>query len=306
MATEEQFQTLMSMVSSMTAKLEQLQEDVSSMKEDQKSMKEDQKSMKEDQKKLNGKLEELQKDQKEIQGPLGLQKKLMKPLYTIKPVPEDVISVLTTDTFRNNVLELYKMRYCIVLSQLFPCQKPDYWFPAATEHIVPRQQWQTAKFCGFQATDARNGLPLLKDLELKYQAGHFTVIPTGVFVDDAVQLEIHVAGSHKDVWIRHRERDGCDNGQVKGLKRNARGTTSLCNLRFGDLDKKTIVVRPKPYMRALYLKADMAHDQHPHDLPHPSQYLDRYTNDCEAMKGELFQRLPAGNGYQEQSALEAS
>ena len=298
MATEEQFQTLMSMVSSMTAKLEQLQEDVSSMKGDQKSMKEDQKSMKEDQKKLNDKLEELQ-------GSLDLQKKLMKPLYTIKPVPEDVISVLTTDTFRNNVLELYKMRYCIVLSQLFPCQKPDYWFPAATAHIVPRQQWQTANLCGFQATDARNGLPLLKDLELKYQAGHFTVIPTGVFVDDAVQLEIHVAGSPKDVWIRYRERDGCDNGQVKGLKRNVRGT-SLCNLRFGDLDKKTIVVRPKPYMRALYLKANMAHDQHPHDLPHPSRYLDRYTSDCEAMKGELFQRLLAGNGYQEQSALEAS
>ena len=117
MATEEQFQTLMSMVSSMTAKLEQLQEDVSSMKEDQKSMKEDQKSMKEDQKKLNGKLEEPQKDQKEIQGSLDLQKKLMKPLYTIKPVPEDVISVLTTDTFRNNVLELYNLRYCIVLSR---------------------------------------------------------------------------------------------------------------------------------------------------------------------------------------------
>ena len=110
MATEEQFQTLMSMVSSMTAKLEQLQEDVSSMKEDQKSMKEDQK-------KLNGKLEEPQKDQKEIQGSLDLQKKLMKPLYTIKPVPEDVISVLTTDTFRNNVLELYNLRYCIVLSR---------------------------------------------------------------------------------------------------------------------------------------------------------------------------------------------
>ena len=257
MATEEQFQTLVSMVSYMTAKLEQFQEDVSSMKEDQKSMKsmkedqkklndkleelqedvssmkEDQKSMKEDQKKLNDKLEELQKDQKEIQGSLDLQKKLMKPLYTIKPVPEDIISVLTTDTFRNNVLELYKMRYCIVLSQLFPCQKPDHWFPAATQHIV---------------------------------------IPTGVFVDDAVQLELHVADSHKNVWIRYRERDGWDNGQIKGLKRNARGTYSLCNLRFGDLDKKIITVRPKPYMRALYLKADMAHDPHPHDLPHLFQY----------------------------------
>ena len=39
---------------------------------------------------------------------------------------------------------------------------------------------------------------------------------------------------------------------------------------------------------------------------HPNIWIATPTNDCEAMKGELFQRLLAGNGCQEQSALEAS
>ena len=62
----------MSMVSSMTAKLEQLQEDVSSMKEDQKSMKEDQKSMKEDQKSMKEDQKSMKEDQKKLNGKLYL------------------------------------------------------------------------------------------------------------------------------------------------------------------------------------------------------------------------------------------
>ena len=289
--------------------LQSLQEDIKSVKVNQQSLQEDIKSVKgsikslqENHEKvlgtLDGKLEELQQS-------LALQKKLMKPLYTIKPVPEDVVSVLTSDTFRNNVPQLYARRSCVVLSQLFPCRDQDFWFPAATEHIVPRQQWQTACLYGFEATDAQNGLPLLKDLELKCQAGHFTFIPTGLFMADSVELEIHVAESHKNVRIKYRDHNGRDDGQVRGWKRDGRGKYIFCDLVFGDLHQQIINVRPKPYMRALYLKADMAHDQHP-DLPHPSDYLDHYTKDCEAMKGVLFQKLLGGNGGQQQSAIEAS
>ena len=43
-------------------------------------------------------------------------------------------------------------------------------------------------------------------------------------------------------------------------------------------------------MRALFLKADMAHKKYP-ELPNPFDLQTRYIEGCDAMKAELIQRL---------------
>ena len=99
--------------------------------------------------------------------------------FRILPVPDDFQSSLRDGTWSKKVKAHYQVDYCTVLSQLFPQSDLSYWFPAVSEHIVPKGQWQFAKGLGFEVSHSRNGLLLLKHLEKTYQAGKWTLIPTG-------------------------------------------------------------------------------------------------------------------------------
>lgn len=201
--------------------------------------------------------------------------------FRILPVPDDLESSLRDGTWSKKVKAHYQVDYCTVLSQLFPQSDLSYWFPAVSEHIVPKGQWQFAKGLGFEVSHSRNGLLLLKHLEKTYQAGKWTLIPTGNHAN-GVELKIYVSNDLKAKQIEYED------GTVVCGKRGAKGR--LKHLTFGDLHEKTICVHPPPYMCSLYLKAQMAHGEY-EELPNPWHCAENYEKQCGAMKEELFQRL---------------
>jgi len=201
--------------------------------------------------------------------------------FRILPVPDDFESSFRDGTWSKKVKAHYEVEYCTVLSQLFPQSYLYYWFPAVSEHIVPKGQWQLAKGLGFKVSDSRNGLLLLKHLEKTYHAGKWTPIPTGNHAN-GVELKIYVSNDLKAKQIEYED------GTVVCGKEGGKG--KLKHLTFGDLHEKIICVNPPPYMRSLYLKAQMAHGEC-EELPNPQRCAENYEKQCGAMKEELFQRL---------------
>ena len=82
--------------------------------------------------------------------------------FRILPVPDDLESSLRDGTWSKKVKAHYQVDYCTVLSQLFPQSDLSVWFPAVSEHIVLKGQWQFAKSLGFEVSHSRNGLLLLE------------------------------------------------------------------------------------------------------------------------------------------------
>ena len=222
----------------------------------------------------------------------------VSPLYSIQAVSEDVVTQLTDGTFNETARELYGTSSCVILGQLFSSSTHEQekycsrFFRAVAEHIVPKAQWTVAVNWGFQATDARNALFLLKHVELKYQAGHLSLIPDQFQApagEDRVRLVVEISKAHMDTIIRYKgHRDGEYYDQPVWGRKN--GVGELTMLRFGDLHGETISVHPRPHMRALFLKADMAHRQHP-ELTSPFHIRDRYTSYCPQMRRGLLKRL---------------
>ena len=124
--------------------------------------------------------------------------------FRILPVPDDFESSFRDGTWSKKVKAHYEVEYCTVLSQLFPQSYLYYWFPAVSEHIVPKGQWQLAKGLGFKVSDSRNGLLLLKHLEKTYQAGKWTLIPTGNHAN-GVELKIYVSNDLKAKQIEYED-----------------------------------------------------------------------------------------------------
>ena len=207
---------------------------------------------------LQKQVQNLQQDQDSMSKDINT---FVTPLYRMHPVPEDVVSQLTDKTFHETAKKYYGgTDSCVVLRQLFSSEDgapwyASHWYPAVAGHIVPKAQWTVAEIWGFHTTDAKNALLLLKDVELKYQAGRLTLIPAEV----------------------ERAKDEL----IKVLK-------------FGELDGKEISVRPPPHMRALFLKAEMAHRQH-EELTNPFMIVDRYTQRCQSMAQDLIRRLLESN-----------
>lgn len=221
---------------------------------------------------------------------------LVRNLAKVRPVTLSAAALETQGTdWNRKVREHYESTACAVLSSLFPddadrkprwfrhdpfFKKSDTAFPAVAEHIIPKAQHVQGAMWGVDVHDASNGLLLLRHLERQYQAGKWTLIPTDngtfrLFVVEALRNEeveyIPQTGKavHR-VWVRRQGRDSV--------------------LLFGDLDGKEIRLRTKPSMRALYLKAEMAHGENP-ELPDPSHHMDAYQLDCPKMKEELWKRL---------------
>ena len=202
--------------------------------------------------------------------------------FRILPVPEDLeTSLRDGSTWSKNVKAHYGQKCCTVLSQVFPQTHASWWFPAVSEHIVPKGQWQVASKLGFEVSNSRNGLLLLKHLEKTYQAGKWTLIPTGNHAK-GVELKIYVSNDLKTKSIQYEDGKAvCGKCHRKDKPRP---------LTFDDLHEKTISVNPAPFMRSLYLKAEMAHGEH-NELPNPRDFTQNYEKRCDAMKAVLLQRL---------------
>ncbi|CAJ1380510.1 unnamed protein product [Effrenium voratum] len=243
--------------------------------------------------KLVEKQDSLQKQVESIQKDINT---FVTPLYRVHPVPEDVVSQLTDKTFHETAKKYYGgTNSCVILGQLFsPKKSRNYasrWFPAVAEHIVPKAQWTVAENWGFHTTDAKNALLLLKDVELKYQTGRLTLIPAEVQPGrDELILVVEISEALKDTVIKYVDRQCSKFAPVKGKEKRG----ELKELKFRDLHGQQISVRPPPHMRALFLKAEMAHRQH-QELTNPSRIVDRYTQRCPSMTGDLIQRLLASN-----------
>ena len=237
----------------------------------------------------------------EKQDSLQKQVEFVTPLYRVHPVPEDVVSQLTDKTFHETAKKYYRgTDSCVILGQLFSLKKSRkyarHWFPAVAEHIVPKARWTVAENWGFHTTDAKNALLFLKDVELKYQAGRLTLIPAEFQqAKDELILLVEISEALKDTVIKYVNTGGdrqCSKfAPVKGKEK---GRGELKELKFRDLHDQQISVCPPPHMRALFLKAEMAHRQH-QELTSPSKIVDRYTQHCPSMTRDLIQRLLASN-----------
>ena len=286
-------QTVTASMATMNAKVDAMNGKIDAMKEEQRAMKEEQRAMKEEQgAKIGAMQEEQHAMKKEID---NLDKDIttfVSPLYSIQAVSEEVVTQLTDGTFNETAREHYVgTSSCVILGQLFSStRQPETYrrrfFRAVAEHIVPKAQWTVAVNWGF-----RNALFLLKHLELKYRAGHLSLIPDQVQDgEDRVRLVVEISDALMGTFIQYKgHRDGDFYGEpVWGA---ANGAGKLKQLAFGDLHRKSISVHPRPYMRALFLKADMAHRQHA-ELTSPFSIQDRYTTYCPQMRHGLIQRLP--------------
>ena len=218
----------------------------------------------------------------------------VQPLHSMRAVPEDAATATAKGTeWKNQELLHYDLQetgaYCAVLSQVCEVKPADAasLFPAVAEHIVPQGQAAVASNWGFHYTDKRNGIFLLRDLELKYQAGRFSLIPVEPPKNDSVRLRVWVSNELKSEPICDKRQGTRE--QVRGV---LRGSYYRQPLTFGVLDRCVICLKPAPYMRALFLKADMAHKKCP-ELPNPfdDDVKSRYIDGCHAMKEELIRRL---------------
>ena len=149
------------------------------------------------------------------------------------PVPEDVVSQLTDKTFHETAKKYYGgTDSYVVLEQLFNSEDgapwyASHWYPAVAQHIVPKAQWTVAENWGIRTTDAKNALLLLKDVELKYQAGRLALIPAEVQrAKDELFLVVEISTALKDTVIRYVNSGG---EPVKG-KCKGQGRLNLLNL----------------------------------------------------------------------------
>jgi len=296
--------------------LKQLSDQMTNLQESQKSVKDQMTDLQESQKSVKDQMTDLQESQKSVKDQMtDLQKSLtdlhaelhheismlVSPLYSIQPVPESqaTASSHADDQWHSRVRSHYgrdaeaETVGCAVLSQVCSSNRPGYadvWYPAVAEHIVPKRQAEVATRMGFNYADPRNGILLLKDLELKHQAGHVSLIPTEEQDVEGLKLQILVSQATMDAPIRYTGTGQWNSGNtVRGVMRHA-ATTKRKKLKFGDLHQCTFVINPAPFMRALFLKAKMAHKVH-NELPDPQTFIARYARGCDAMKGELFRRL---------------
>lgn len=218
---------------------------------------------------------------------------LQKNLITVSPVTLSAAATQTRGTdWNTKVRKYYDFEQCMILSQLYPNQPRPQWpppwlqqdlkkcegaFPAVAEHVIPKGQELVGKAWEVKVWEGHNGLLLLRHLERKFQAGEWSMLPI-TDGDDAGLFEIFVSEECRHEQVKYQNRFGKDECEILLTP------TSRC-LRFGDLQGKKVDLLGKyknnPSLRALYLKAEMAHRVH--GLPHPDSRIQAFTAKCPKM-----------------------
>ena len=169
-------------------------------------------------------------------------------------------------------------------------------FPAVAEHIIPEGQPTPAAMADIRVDDPANTIPLLKDLEQHYQAGHFAILPSGRDLDDGVEFKVYVSRSMRRRAIFYVKRTSDDREQLPQdrrvvVRKNGREQELL----LGDLDGCRFTMRKAPSMRSLYQKAVMAYGEsqkkHRGGIPNPEEtvYYERFLRHCTRL-GSLLTR----------------
>ena len=169
-------------------------------------------------------------------------------------------------------------------------------FPAVAEHIIPEGQPTPAAMADIRVDDPANAIPLLKDLEQHYQAGHFAILPSGRDLDDGVEFKVYVSRSMRRRAIFYVKRTSDDREQLPQdrrvvVRKNGREQELL----LGDLDGCRFTMRKAPSMRSLYQKAVMAYGEsqkkHRGGIPNPEEtvYYERFLRHCTRL-GSLLTR----------------
>ena len=169
-------------------------------------------------------------------------------------------------------------------------------FPAVAEHIIPEGQPTPAAMADIRVDDPANAIPLLKDLEQHYQAGHFAILPSGRDLDDGVEFKVYVSMSMRRRAIFYVKRTSDDREQLPQdrrvvVRKNGREQELL----LGDLDGCRFTMRKAPSMRSLYQKAVMAYGEsqkkHRGGIPNPEEtvYYERFLRHCTRL-GSLLTR----------------
>ena len=169
-------------------------------------------------------------------------------------------------------------------------------FPAVAEHIIPEGQPTPAAMADIRVDDPANAIPLLKDLEQHYQAGHFAILPSGRDLDDGVEFKVYVSRSMRRRAIFYVKRTSDDREQLPQDRRViVRKNGRQQELLLGDLDNRTFTMRKAPSMRSLYQKAVMAYGEsqkkHRGGIPNPEEtkYYERFLRRCTRL-GSLLTR----------------
>ena len=216
---------------------------------------------------------------------------LQTNMVTVSPVTESAAATQTRGRdWHIKVVNYYDCQQCMVLSQLYPDERrlPDWFskddhfrkacspFPAVAEHIIPKGQEIVGKSWDVDIHDGCNGLLLLRHLERMYQAGKWSMLPVTEGTE-AGMFQIYVADDCHEERIMYYPEFGEARHCVKVSDRP---------LTLADLHGKRIELIGKyqanPSLRALFLKAMMAHKVH-QSLPDPETRLQSYAMKCQKM-----------------------
>eukprot|EP00971_Amphidinium_carterae_P351370 6492078-Amphidinium_carterae.1 len=167
---------------------------------------------------------------------------------------------------------------CMVLSSLFPemSTAAGSWpnkIAAVAEHIYPKSASHSAdSYWSLKVWDPRNGIFLLKDLELKFQSGKWSLIPMDSRIDIEGQqwysFQIHVCNDLMHVPITYYKK-----GVPVGKRTPVR--VERQPLLYRRLHLQVIYLRNKPFLRSLWAKAYAAHLRH-NELPNPAEMMERF------------------------------
>ena len=204
---------------------------------------------------------------------------------TLIPVPTSV-KTNHDPKFQDKLIQFYITDQCVFLGARFPKAARAKRFPCVGAHIYDHRMQQCAKSLGFEINSPRNGLPLFKSIEEKFDEGHIAIVPIAIqrsegTDDTTTTLQILVCNELMDQVI------SVQRGKTKRDLTIGKGKHSIKrSIKFGDLHETTVVVS-SPYLRALMLKQYMCYSQHPDEFPPPDLTLFGKSTSPQKSKDEV-------------------
>jgi len=225
----------------------------------------------------------------------------------VRPIPMGAERTVKRSWWGSEVRRYYQLGdaelSCAVLTSLYPTTVSRFakwarnlgWgspFPAVAEHIIPDSQPTAQAAADIDPWSGANSIPLLKNIECHYQAGHLAIFPT----QNEQEFEIYVSCDCRRTTVvyerRHRREHLLEDTRVRVLHTNGREEVDLL---LGDLHRATFKMPVGPSMRALYFKARMAHQESCRNggggIPDPDEnaYYMRFLSRCTHL-GDLLTR----------------
>ncbi|CAE7674021.1 NTF2 [Symbiodinium microadriaticum] len=167
-------------------------------------------------------------------------------------------------------------RRCQILKYLYPNeQNSEQKFRGVAAHIILRSNGISAQLMGFHVHDVKNSLFLLKDLELEFQAGNFSLLPTGVTANGpGAEFQVFVSESLRPHRVKVYQKG-------REVKEQATLRVQGRRLKYSHLHEQKVRLNPVPSMSALAAKARRAHLKH-NELPDPfkEEWWHNFTAGC--------------------------